>query len=646
MLCKNIYILVFSLMVTNNEKSYDDIPEQFDEYLIDDDNRFPRDDLSLSESREMIKKYVENPNSELSYPKRKEWWLSKSDIETEIMDVIWKDENGWSWAKLYIAAHKVVTKMEKMILNSVYIPWRAIDNPSINKIMELRGLISKMCSEWNENNRKPNINDIKKCVDAVEKAENYTLKSFNLLEAQNISFDINSLNLGVTCSCDDNGRISFKKSLNGCSIDSLSRILFWLVGRSEKYKDLNSGDIVEGFTSVQEIDRKDNRYILDYSGASDALKKQLKDKLGVDSDKCFTWVIYKNSNRDTVYEVDGKKYIMDDLPIGNWVTLQEVVVRRYEILDKYVSEVKSTWEYNVYKLNLGNPVGPVKNHIKKALDKIPTFWLSEIFDDYNSFEAIMPMIIKESMMNGNAKSKSWAVGYLQLMPVAVQDTKSYYSIYGISDLDVNNPVDNIILWILYRKRVLDQIKSWLESVSFSDSDLNKMMLISYNAWPTFIIKLFKESGAINYQEFEKFLVEKICGKNCYEPTEIWDSTYNVEYLDPLGGLDYDELVIKSKDVSNNKRIIEWLRYVAIIDSISWYVKNDETMQIVWTIQLNKNTTLFSEVKKLKDNWFFKQGVSLDKICKIILDSNWYSENNIPKSVDLYIIYDVIKDYLL
>lgn len=301
------------------------------------------------------------------------------------------------------------------------------------------------------------------------------------------------------------------------------------------------------------------------------------------------------------------------------------------------NNIQGTREYKIYKLWLGSIV-PIKWDIQKAKAKISNIpKLSNILTWKDiEFETILPSIIKESMMDNDAKNKSGAVGYFQIKPIAVKDVEDFYKINDLK-LDANNPIDNIILWSLYRKRSLNLIKNQLK-MQLSDYDLEKMMILSYNAWAERTKNLFKESKAKNYKEFENFLAKKIWARG--KPTKKRDKTYWVDYIDPLTDFNIDNL--KTKE---DKKIAEWLRYVAIIDWISKYIKANETIQILWKITCDKNITLFSAVKDLRNQWIFKKDASINEICKIILETNWYWERETPTWVDLLVIKDALVDYL-
>ena len=291
-----------------------------------------------------------------------------------------------------------------------------------------------------------------------------------------------------------------------------------------------------------------------------------------------------------------------------------------------IRDIQEPREYKIYKLWLGSKV---------KIANTPELSENLKWKDIE-FKTILPSIIKESMMSNDARSNSWAVGYFQLKPIAIKDVIDYYNIKDLK-LDANNPVDNVILWSLYRIRSLNLLKEWLNA-DLSDDDLEKMMILSYNAWPARIKSLFKESKATNYKDFEKYLAKKIWVRE--NPTRKTDKTYWVEYTDPLTNLNLDNLRTRE-----DKKIAEGLRYVAIIDGISWYINSNNTIQILWKITCDKDLTLFSIIKNLREQGVFKKDSSINEICKIILETNWYSEKETPIWVDLLLIKNALIDYL-
>lgn len=301
------------------------------------------------------------------------------------------------------------------------------------------------------------------------------------------------------------------------------------------------------------------------------------------------------------------------------------------------TDFQETREYKIYKLGLWSIV-PIKWDIQRAKVKIannPELSNLLSWEDVE-FETILPSIIKESMMNKDAKSNSWAVWYFQLKPIAVKDVINSYKLVDLK-LDANNPVDNVILWSLYRKRSMNLLKQWLW-VNLSEKDLEKLMILSYNVWPARTKALLSESRAKNYKDFEKFLARKIGVRKT--PEKKTDRTYWVDYIDPITGLNVDNLSTKE-----SKKIAEGLRYVAIIDWISWYINTAETIQILWKITCDENTTLFSAVKKFREQGLFNPTASVNEICKIILETNGFKDTETPKNTELLLIKEPLEKYL-
>ncbi len=302
--------------------------------------------------------------------------------------------------------------------------------------------------------------------------------------------------------------------------------------------------------------------------------------------------------------------------------------------NKYPKEINSPREYKVYKLWLGTSE-IIKSDIQKAKTKISeNSKLSNIlkWEDFK-FETILPIIIKESMMNNSAVSRTWAVGYFQLKETAVDDVINTFWL-GNLRLNYKDSVDNIIIWVLYKKILLERVK---KRCNFSGSDLENIMILSYNAWDTRIRGLFQKSNFKNYQEFERFLAKRLWVSKA--PTQKKDGTYWVKYMDPLTDLKYDSL--KSRE---DQKIAEWLRYVAVINGIKSYFNNAEKIRVIWKITCDKDNTLFSNVKALRDWGKFRNNASVNEICKVILESNGYWEN-VPYWVDLLLIEEALKDFL-
>ncbi len=92
-------------------------------------------------------------------------------------------------------------------------------------------------------------------------------------------------------------------------------------------------------------------------------------------------------------------------------------------------EILEPWEYQLYKLNL-NSIVPIKGDILKARVKIDrSEKLRALLGSEDlKFENLLPMILKESMLDAEALSSANAKGYMQLMDIAVKDVIDDYKL--------------------------------------------------------------------------------------------------------------------------------------------------------------------------------------------------------------------------
>jgi hypothetical protein len=63
------------------------------------------------------------------------------------------------------------------------------------------------------------------------------------------------------------------------------------------------------------------------------------------------------------------------------------------------------------------------------------------------------------------------------------------------------------------------------------------------------------------------------------------------------------------------------------------------------VTCDENTTLFSAIKNLREQWLFKDKSSINEICKIVLETNWYKDTETPKNTSLILIKEPLQDYL-
>jgi hypothetical protein len=92
-------------------------------------------------------------------------------------------------------------------------------------------------------------------------------------------------------------------------------------------------------------------------------------------------------------------------------------------------------------------------------------------------------------------------------------------------------------------------------------------------------------------------------------------------------------------------VAEWVRYLAVIEGLNRYINKKNSIVILWKISCTKEKTLFSQIKNLRDRWYFKKNAGINDICKIVLESNWYWEKETPVWVDLLLIKNALEEYL-
>ncbi len=312
-----------------------------------------------------------------------------------------------------------------------------------------------------------------------------------------------------------------------------------------------------------------------------------------------------------------------------------------EIINK--NTIVEPREYKIYKLDI-NLISTIKYDLLKAKKKTQSSDVLKKYltmDDF-SYGKILPKITKESSLDNNRTSRTGAVGYMQLTDRAVQEINRIYDFNGLV-LDKNNAVDNIILWVLYRKLTEKNLKSSLEKngLQFSQKDREALMIFSYNVWESRAMNYLKsahQNWVKTMEWFIKWLVEKKCNM-VYNPVQKIDPTYRTPYTDYFWWKK-----LPSNASWELKKLEEWIRYVSIILSLQKYLETDETIKIISIIHLKWKETLFSKVKEMRDTWIFKETASINQICEIILKTNWFDEKQTPQDVDLFLIKEELQQF--
>ena len=327
-----------------------------------------------------------------------------------------------------------------------------------------------------------------------------------------------------------------------------------------------------------------------------------------------------------------------------WNTLNTKEIQNiwaHEIYD-WEREIREWWEYKVYKLKL-NGIAPIKwdfMKAKKKIDAIPK--LKNLIGNDFEIENILPLIIKESRMDNSQVSSTGAKWYLQITQTALKDVNKRYWLQDLN-LDREDPVDNLIIWIIYymerNMEIINSLirKSWKE-YNFSKRDKKELNILSYNIWAGRMVELLKKSNEKTLSGFKKYISTYLwCSWNA---TKKVDPYYKIEYYDYLDWKDKSSFTW-----SDNQKIAEWLRYLEIINWLDGYINQETSIVSLWTININE-WSLFSQVKALRDDkQLFRPDASITDICKIILETNWFKETETPSWVELVLIKEALNEFL-
>ncbi len=314
----------------------------------------------------------------------------------------------------------------------------------------------------------------------------------------------------------------------------------------------------------------------------------------------------------------------------------------YQIEQKEREKKQTTnREYIIYKKQINSIVG-VKSHLTKAQEKVDKYQvLSNILSsDDMSISTLLPKILKESAMDNTRTSISGAQWYMQLTQIAIDEIYRIYPNTKDINLNPTEPVDNIILWALYRKLTHKDMSSVLQEnkINFSENEIELLMILSYNIGPSRtknFIKQYKPST------FENFIVTMIKKNSLpYNPTEAYDNIYKVHYINMFGDKEFS-----SESTREKNKIKEGVRYVYIIDALIKELQSDLQLETIKNITITPQQTLYSQVKELRDQWIFINNANINDICKIILESNGFSASELPNGETLIVIKEAVINFI-
>lgn len=308
---------------------------------------------------------------------------------------------------------------------------------------------------------------------------------------------------------------------------------------------------------------------------------------------------------------------------------------------EWIQSISSPREYTIYTKKINSIVG-VKSHLTKAQEKVKNnAVLSTIlWSDNMSIYTLLPKILKESVMDHTRTSHSGAQWYMQLTERAIDEIYRIYPKIKTQNLKISDPIDNIILWALYRELTHKDISSFLKSnnISFSKEEIELTMVLSYNIWPSRAKKLLQKYNPTTFDDFIKRIIKE--NKLSYDPKDSYDKTYKVTYNNMFWSQEF------TKENSREKnKLKEWIRYVYVISALVNELKTPKNITIINTIDITPNNTLYNQIKKLREQWVFRSDANINDICRLILESNGFLSTEIPNNEKIPIITDVVKEFL-
>jgi len=305
------------------------------------------------------------------------------------------------------------------------------------------------------------------------------------------------------------------------------------------------------------------------------------------------------------------------------------------------SYIPATREYIIYSKNITSIVG-VKSHLNKATQNVKANnTLSKILnDDDMSPVTLLPKILKESAMDNTRTSKSGAKWYMQMTTRALDEIYRIYPDVAIFNFHITDPVDNIILWALYRKLSHKDLLSFLikNNINFSIDEIESLMILSYNIWPTRTKALLEKYQPETFEKFISTIVKENNLPN--QPTTSYDETYQVTYTNRFGDRESEK-----EDTREKNKFKEGIRYVYIINALIKQLQEEKQIVTIGTLKISKDNTLYNQVKILREQKVFVQDANINEICNIILESNGYLSTDIPMDQNLFLIKDILQSYL-
>ena len=239
------------------------------------------------------------------------------------------------------------------------------------------------------------------------------------------------------------------------------------------------------------------------------------------------------------------------------------------------------------------------NNLDKAISRLQANnkFSSLNYSKNDLIQNFLPLMIKESSLIPTAIQKnSKAKWYCQLLPGARKDAQKYIKnvLWVTKTYDVMDPVDNIILGIVYYKWCLPSFYSgWWKDLSIQESfvhnDVDKFAQVAYNAGAGTLRKLASlyrsennKSELIERDSFASRLTSKVDWLNGSYSTTISSATWVMYHNWFANKKVRDNLVDPKKDQQWNK-ISKTDRLIHKTLSTSKLVEIIDYTEVIWAL---------------------------------------------------------------